>query len=59
MVHAHTEDSFEGCHGLGYIIQAHITDENPRGKFWVPEEKFTAYCWPGMTITIVYSIALG
>ena len=31
-----------------YIVQAHILEAEPRGRWGVAEEKFTALCLPGM-----------
>ena len=34
--------------GQAYIVSAHILEAEPRGRWGVAQEKFTALCLPGM-----------
>lgn len=48
MILGHSQDAAPEVLNLCYIVNAHITETTPRGKHSVGEERFSAFCLPGM-----------
>lgn len=48
MILGHSQDAGEELLNECYVINAHIQEAVPKGKYGVAEEKFTAFCLPGM-----------
>ncbi|XP_059089742.1 beta-alanyl-dopamine/carcinine hydrolase-like [Tigriopus californicus] len=44
----HSQDFSPDSINLGYVVSAHILEAAPRGRYGVSEEKFSAFCLPGM-----------
>eukprot|EP00095_Tigriopus_kingsejongensis_P003056 maker-scaffold101_size371023-snap-gene-0.20 protein:Tk03056 transcript:maker-scaffold101_size371023-snap-gene-0.20-mRNA-1 annotation:"leucine-rich repeat-containing protein 48-like isoform x3" len=48
VVLGHSQDFSPDAINQGYIVNAHILEAEPRGKYGLAEEKFSAFCLPGM-----------
>ena len=44
----HSQDYTQEAVNRSYIVTAHILETAPRGRYAAAEEKFTAFCLPGM-----------